>query len=796
MKRTLTVLAVLVAAAAAGGAWYLHGKQPTRDGLAGLPGLQAEVEVRYDERGVPHIRAQNESDLYRALGYVHAQDRLFQMEMLRRLAKGELAEVLGPKLVDTDRLFRTLRLRDHATEYAARQDQQSPAWKALQAYLDGINQYQASHPKPLEFDVLGIPKRPFTVEDTLAVSGYLAYSFAVALRTEPVLTYIRDDLGADYLKAFDLAWHPEGVLQRPTALAAGDWKDLGALAQISQQALEAAGLPQYEGSNAWVVSGSRTRSGRPLLAGDPHIRFAAPSVWYEAQLSAPGFELYGHHQALVPFAMLGHNKDFGWSLTMFQNDDMDLVAEKTNPANPEQVWYHGQWVDLAREEQSIAVKGQAPVKLVLRSSPHGPIVNDALGAASGKTPIAMWWGFLQTENPLLDAFYHLDRADTLDKARAAAAQIHAPGLNVVWANTRGDIAWWASAQLPKRPAGVDPNFILDGSTAAADKDGFYPFVENPHEENPARGYIVSANFQPVPANGRPVPGYYNLADRGQRLDQHLADASVKWDLQNSQALQLDTGTDYGPRTLAPLLPSLRQAAAGEQEKALVEQLAAWKGDYPLDSLAATLFSQFLYQLAYGAMHDEMGDAFFNTLLSTRAIDSALPRLAADDASPWWDDRATAQKESRADIVKAAWQASLKHLRDTFGQDPANWKWGAAHTLTHVHPLGMQKPLDRLFNIGPFAAPGGHEVPNNLSAPIGPAPWAVTYGPSTRRLVDFADPTHALGINPVGQSGVLFDAHYKDQAEDYVEGRYHAEHFAPDEVAANSHGLLRLVPQAR
>jgi penicillin amidase len=196
------------------------------------------------------------------------------------------------------------------------------------------------------------------------------------------------------------------------------------------------------------------------------------------------------------------------------------------------------------------------------------------------------------------------------------------------------------------------------------------------------------------------------------------------------------------------------------------------------------------------MHDEMGDAFFNTLLSTRAIDSALPRLAADDASPWWDDRATAQKESRADIVKAAWQASLKHLRDTFGQDPANWKWGAAHTLTHVHPLGMQKPLDRLFNIGPFAAPGGHEVPNNLSAPIGPAPWTVTYGPSTRRLVDFADPTHALGINPVGQSGVLFDAHYKDQAEDYVEGRYHAEHFAPDEVAANSHGLLRLVPQAR
>ncbi|WP_435606704.1 penicillin acylase family protein [Pseudomonas knackmussii] len=792
MKRSLSVLAVLVAAAAAGAGWYLHGKQPVRDGQRALPGLQAAVDVRYDERGVPHISAQNETDMYRALGYVQAQDRLFQMEMLRRLARGELAEVLGPKLIDTDRLFRTLRLRDRAATYVAHQDTSSPSWKALQAYLDGVNAFQDSHPRPLEFDVLGIPKRPFTAEDTVAVSGYLAYSFAVALRTEPLLTYVRDTLGADYLKVFDLDWHPQGVLQS-TPLASSDWHDLGAIAQLSEQALASAGLPQYEGSNAWVVSGSHTRSGKPLLAGDPHIRFAAPSVWYEAQLSAPGFELYGHHQALVPFAMLGHNQQFGWSLTMFQNDDMDLVAEKVNPANPEQVWYHGQWVDLTHEEQSIAVKGQAPVKLVLRTSPHGPIINDALGQTAGKTPIAMWWAFLQTDNPLLDAFYQLDRADTLDKARAAAQKIQAPGLNVVWANAKGDIAWWAAAQLPVRPQGVNPNFILDGSTPAADKGAFYPFSENPQEENPARGYIVSANFQPVPANGRPVPGYYNLADRGQRLNQLLSDSSVKWDLQNSQALQLDTTTAYGPRTLAPLLPALREAAANEQEKALVEQLAAWKGDFPLDSVAATLFSQFLYQVAYGAMHDEMGDTYFPLLLTTRTIDTALPRLAADADSPWWDDRSTPAKESRADIVKAAWQASLRHLRETLGQNPENWQWGKAHTLTHVHPLGMQKPLDRLFNVGAFDAPGGHEVPNNLSSPIGPAPWAVTYGPSTRRLVDFADPTHALGINPVGQSGVLFDAHYADQAKAYVEGQYQPEHFTDEEVEANSKGLLRLQP---
>ena len=228
------------------------------------------MSVRYDERGVPHIQAQNETDLYRALGYVHAQDRLFQMEMMRRLSRGELAAVLGPKLLDTDRLFRTLGIRQHADAYAAKMDPSKPANQALAAYLDGINQYQAGHSAPLEFDILGIPKRPFTTADTLSVAGYMAYSFAAAFRTEPVLTYVRDQLGSDYLKVFDLAWHPEGVLQ--PSLTANDWSDLNRLATLSQQALEDAGLPQFEGSNAWAVAGSRTESGKPLLAGDPHIR--------------------------------------------------------------------------------------------------------------------------------------------------------------------------------------------------------------------------------------------------------------------------------------------------------------------------------------------------------------------------------------------------------------------------------------------------------------------------------------------------------------------------------------------
>lgn len=793
MKRSLSILVFIIAILIGGGVWYVHSKQPTRDGELSLAGLQAPVTVRYDERGVPHIRAENEADLYRTLGYVQAQDRLFQMEMMRRLARGELAEVLGPKLVATDKLFRSLRIREHADAYVARHDKNTPAWKALQAYLDGINQFQDTHPKPLEFDVLGIPRRPFTAEDTLSVGGYMAYSFAAAFRTEPLLTYVRDELGPQYLKVFDLDWQPQGALNQAPTLTGNDWKSLNQLAYLSNQGLEQAGLPQFEGSNAWAVSGSRTASGKPLLAGDPHIRFSVPAIWYEAHLSAPGFELYGHHQPLNPFASLGNNMDFGWSLTMFQNDDLDLIAEKTNPENPNQVWYHGQWADMTISQQQIAVKGQAPEMLTLRSSPHGPIVNDVIGATAGTTPVAMWWSFLESENPILEGFYEANRADTLDKMRSAAEKIQSPGLNIVWANAKGDIGWWAAAQLPIRPDGVNPNYILDGSSEQADKLGFYPFSANPQEENPARGYIVSANTQPVSPTGLQIPGYYNLADRGQQLNKQLSDSYVKWDLNNSKALQLGTQTDYAARVLKPLIPVLREVISDPEEKALVERLASWKGDYAVDSVGATLFNQFLYDLTEETFHDELGDGLFETLLSTRVIDAALPRLAADSTSPWWNNRNSPFEESRAETVKVAWHATVSHLKSSYGLNADEWLWGKAHTLTHAHPLGTQKPLDQLFNVGPFAAPGTHEVPNNLSARIGPAPWPVTYGPSTRRLIDFADPTHALGINPVGQSGVLFDKHYSDQAQTYLNGGYVPQHLSEEDVAKHAKGTLRLVP---
>lgn len=805
LKYTAALLALLLLVVGGVVGWYLYSKQPQRDGTAGLLGLRAAVTVDYDDRGVPHIRAESEDDMYRALGWVQAQDRLFQMEMARRLAQGELAEILGNDLLEVDTLFRTLGIREHARTAAKNLDPNAPATRALMSYLDGVNQYQNTHKPPLEFSVLRIPKRAFTPEDALAISGYLAYSFAYAFKTEPVMTFIRDKLGPDYLRAFDIDWHAEGVIDnKPAAVSSlaskprvafsdGDWKNLQKVSTLSHQVEAVSGMPFYQGSNAWAISGKRTASGKPLLAGDPHIGYSVPAVWYEAHLSSPGFELYGHFPALNPMALLGHNSEFGWSLTMFENDDIDLVAEKANPDNANQVWHQDQWVDLQTRTETIKVKDKPDVNLKVRTSPHGPLITDIFKDNYGTTPVSMWWTFLHTENPVLDAFYELNRADTREKARTASSKIHAPGLNIVWANAAGDIGWWAAAKVPQRPAGVNPMFILDAAKGEADKPGFYNFSFNPQEENPIRGYIVSANHQPKPPSGVPVPGYYLLPDRVQRLDSRLRDPKTKWDIANTQDLQLDVCNGYGARILREMLPVLESVVTDANDKAFLEPLQKWDGCFGRDSIAASLFSQFSYELAKAAFADELAEVQFNNLLDTNALDHALPLLAADENSPWWDNVKTPAKENRFETARVAWVNTLKHMQGLYGTSLLEWSWGRAHSLEHVHPLGMQKPLDMVFNVGPFLVPGGRETPNNLSSRVGPAPWKVTFGPSTRRIIDFAKPDKSVGGNPVGQSGVLFNNHYSDQAERFAEGIYMRQRFAPLDIKAHTEGTLILRP---
>ncbi|MFT0213077.1 penicillin acylase family protein [Pseudomonas sp. F1_0610] len=786
MKRLFYVFTALVLIIAAAVTFHLRSKFPQREGSLVLAGLSALVTVNYDQRGIPHIQAQNELDMYRALGYVQAQDRLFQMEMLRRLSRGQLAEILGPDLVPIDRVFRTLRVNQFAQQYSRKLDLNSPEVKALQAYLDGINSFQDNNSRPLEFEILGIEPRPFTIEDTIAAAGYLAFSFANAFKTEPSLTYIRDELGPEYLAIFDFNFEQADVdLQATNRI---DWAAFNQLAYLTNQRIMELGLPQFEGSNAWVIAGNKTASGKPLLAGDPHISFSTPAVWYEASLKTPDFELYGFHAALIPFALLGHNQEFGWSLTMFQNDDIDFIAQTRNPDNPDQVRVNQQWVNIEHARDEINVKGQAPVILDLASTPYGPIINPAIKGWEDKTPISMWWALTETDNPLLSAIYQLNRANTVDKAEQAVQQIHSPGLNVVWANAQGDIAWWAAGALPIRPEGVNSLFILNADKGEAEKFGIYDFSYNPKAINPAQGYIVSANYQTASPKGIEIPGYYNVKERGLALDKALRQPNKQWTNEDSKALQLMVKTDHAARTLQPLLQELADAAQSTQEQQLIASLSQWQGEFQLDSVNATLYYSFLHQLLENTLKPALGAEVFNSLMHSHNIDNAIPNLTANKDSIWWQSQG-----SRANAVKLAWQQSIVHLTQLYGSDPQQWAWSKVNSVSHKHPLGHKAPLDKIFDVGPFPTAGSRELPNNQAQTPSLAPWKVVYGPSTRRVIDFAQADQAQAVIPVGQSGVLFDKHYNDQAQDYLQGKYRAMWLKDSDIASNTQSTLTLIP---
>ena len=694
------------------GFWYLNVKKAARSGTLSLPGLSAPVTVRFDAFAVPHIYADTQTDAYYALGYVHAQERLFQMELLRRLAKGQLSEILGPKLKDTDIFFRTLRLKQFGQAYAEKANKTTPAFQVSQAYLNGINHFIHTGKAPVEFDLLGIPKTDFRLSDVVSVAGYMAYSFASGFKTDPVLTFIKEALGPAYLGDLDYRLKDAPPVKPLTAATHESLARLAALVADIETVHAPVGC--FEGSNAWAVRGNRTASGKPILAGDPHISHSNPSVWYEAHMVTPDLNFYGHFLAGVPMALLGYNQDIAWSLTMFQNDDVDLFVETPNPANPDQVRDHGRWTDLIIEHETIRVKGEKDLDLKVRQSRHGPIINDAMDLLGHeKKPVAVSWVFHDFNNDMINGLYELSRIHTVFQAPAALEKIYAPGLNFVMADSGGNIGWWAVAKLPARPDHVDPNFIQDGSDPANDYTGSLPFEDNPQFINPASGIIVSANQQPQDFGTGTVPGYYNIENRARRIEALLESKPARWTPKDMQAIQLDTASAFYKAikdkavALLAALPQLHQDPVSEDAFA---RLKNWDGDHRISTQGAAVFYTFHYYLIETVFNDELGEDRFKAFLRTCLPDRAVPKILGLEDSPWWDDTTTPEKESRGDILANAWQKTVDRLKAVAGNDPENWAWGDLHTVEYVHALGRQKPLDRLFNIGPFNVAGSRDVP--------------------------------------------------------------------------------------
>lgn len=790
MKK-FTVIVVVFFLLLTGGYLFLKiKKSPVYSGNIKIENLTDSTEVLFDQYGIPHIYASNAEDAWRSLGYIHAMERIFQMDMMRRAGAGRLAEMLGEDLVEVDKFFRTLGIPKHAKLSASEwmNNDTVQGKNLVLAYLDGVNQFVENGKTPLEYTLIGQKPQVFTIEDIHAAIGYMAFTFAPQLKTDPLLTKIARELGPEYLKVLSVNTLPEHhkipVIQSSSVSSLINYND--GLSTI----LNKLPVPPFMGSNAWVIAPKKSASGKTVFANDTHIAFSSPSVWYEAHIEYPGFSFYGNFLAGVPFPLIGHSRNHSYGLTMFLNDDLDLYEEKFTGDDASEYIFGDTILPVKLRSDTVIVKDKDAVIFTIKETHHGPVMNDVLPQLESITenPVTSWWVFLQEPSKALEALYILCNASTYKEAEAGARLIHAPGLNVMYGDAAGNIAWWAAAKLPRRASHIESKFILEGWSGNDEIKGWFPFEENPMNINPPQGFVISANNQPDKgANGVLYPGYYYPGDRYNRIAKAL-ESTDEWTIEKMKNLQTESVNETQAKIAHELL-SLTDSGRFKEYNELLNELANWQGTHQLNEKAPVLYYKWLYHVLRLMMNDELGEEAFKTFLDTYLKIRSLHLLIRTDDSVWWDNIETSEKETRRQIVNEALEISIEELKDQLGK-PSKWKWKNAVKVVHPHPLGAKKPLDKIFNVNTPPVEASAEGVNKLAFILnGDGMYEVKSGPAMRIVLDFADVENSLSVLPTGQSGNIFSRHYSDQAEMFVKHEYRKQMMNKEEIREKAKNVL-------
>jgi len=769
MKKFLRLFLIIILILVLGLWYFTNSLKPQYKGNLKLKGLSDKVEVFYDHFGIPHIYAQNQADAYIALGYVHAQDRLWQMEVMRRIAPGKLAELFGEDLLVTDMFFKSLGIEEASTKAIADLDINSEKYKLTEAYLNGINQFVDQGSTPLEYYITGAKKSHFSINDVYSVFGYMSFSFAMAQKADPFFTDLKSKLAPEYLDELGFNSDPN------TTLIHNNYQDVSSnLSAAAQVLFKKLPLTPFIGSNSWVVSPSKTKTGKVLFANDPHMQFAQPGVWYEAHIKTPDYEIYGYHIAGIPFPLLGHNRAIAYGLTMFENDDIDFYKETVNPKNSNQYQTATGWKNFEEKTKIIKIKNSADLELKVRYSQHGPIMNDVVSVIKDQAPVAMSWIYTKFPSKSLDAMFSMSHATNITEFQKGVALIHAPGLNVMYGDSANNVAWWAAGKLYTFKNKVNTKLVLNGANAEDEPNRYLDFSKNPQAINPPWGYVYSANNQPDSIEGALYPGYYLPEDRAKRIV-GLLSAKNDWDKESFKTMITDVTSKVLPIKVAVLIKECaNQKFEDENCNKALQILKNWDGSQNLNSLAPSIYYKWEYKVMYKTFADELGEKGFEQFMQTDVAKRQDTKQIQTEKSVWWDNVLTKDKvETRQDILKEAFIETIADLEKQLGLDLNKWTWQRVHTLEHVHAITVKAPfLRRYLNVGPFATPGGREVINNLMFDLNDkGTYTVDAGPSTRRIIDFSDIENSESILPTGQSGNVLSKHYQDQAQMYVNGQF-------------------------
>ncbi len=776
LKRIFISVLIIIVIIISAGYFWLRSTRPVYSGYITIPDLNEKVKVIYDEYGVPHIYANNSHDAYMALGYIQAQERLFQMEMIRRVTSGRLSELLGEKYVNTDKTMLTLGIRDMAERTADKffTNSNEPYVTETLAYLKGINTFIKKGNLPIEFKLLNFKPKPFKPVDVYTSIGYMSLSFTSALSQDPLATSILEKLGNDYLLDFNLDSLSNSANYKKTT---DDISQVLNISSFADSILSQLIIPVWYGSNNWVLSGSRSKSGKVLLANDTHIKYSQPSVWYEAYVEYPDFSMAGYYLAGVPYAIIGHNNLIAWGTTIFPFDNMDLYREKQNPENKNQIWVNDHWENYTSEQKTIPIKNNKAVKFNIKSTRHGPVLNGVYNniASNDDAPVSLWWALNKMESTVLEALYLINNSKNMTEFESAMKYVDLIGMNMIYGDKDGNIALWSVGKIPIRPKYVNSKLILDGASGKDEILGYYPFEKNPKIINPPDGFITTSNDKPIRVDGILYPGYYSPGIRASRIHR-LINSRDKWDIKSMSQVQLDNTSERDTMLTALILKHAdvnKVVRTGPTYEAAIDELKHWDGRTNIQSIGATIYNNLIYYIIYNTMADEVNEKDFDRLSRSFLVRSRLEAIFTSKESPWFDNLTTKEiKETRKDIFTASLSDAISSLKKQLGDNINNWKWGKVHTLTHVHPIGRSQPWDKLFNVGPFPKAGGNDVIDKEGFKYNKSGiFNVVDGPAMRMLVDFADPNHAMSIIPTGQSGNIMSKHYSDQANMFVNGEY-------------------------
>ena len=807
LKKILLLLISIVALFFLSIYTYLLTTKPKYEGEVGLQNIASNTTVYFDEYGVPHIYANSQKDAMTTLGYLHAQDRLWQMELMRRIAPGRLSELFGTKALKSDLFFAGIGIDENSEKAIAELDKNSKTYQLAMAYLDGVNQFIENGKTPLEFNLIGIKKEKYTLKDVYNIFGFMSFSFAMAQKTDPLLTDIRDKFGMDYLKDFGL----DGSLSKTqlksykgTRGTRGTGEQSGAKAEQSgaksndyaeisksiTSLLENSPVPAFIGSNSWVIGAPKTKNGKVIFANDPHIMFSQPCTWYEAHIVTPDYEMYGYYLAGTPFPLLGHNRKYAYGLTMFENDDLDLFQEEENPNNTNQYKTIDGYKNYKIHKKKIKVKDSTSVTLTIKESIHGPLVNGLLTTLTTKKPVAMSWIFTQQKNQILEAVHALSHSKDVNDFYKNVELIHAPGLNIMYGDAKNNIAWITSGKLYKLDKSVNSNFILNGANGVDDKKEFLPFSKNPLAINPPWNYVYSSNNQPEAIDGYLYPGYYLPEDRAIRI-KGLLESKNNWTAGDVKKMITDNTSAVASSIVANWTLTLNEKGLNSNQKQALKILKKWNGSNNLKDIAPTIYNKWMYCYLKNTFQDELGEGDFNALLVTHIIKQVITTQSANETSVWWDNVTTkSKKETRSQILNQSYKEAIKALEKQLGSEVSNWTWNKVHTLENQHPIGKVALFRKFFNVGPFEIDGANEVINNQMFVYNDSgKYEVKAGPSTRRVIDFSDIENSYSILPTGQSGNPMSKHYNDQAEMYVQGKFRKMKMNKKEIIATSTKLV-------